>query len=70
METIRSEIVFKGIPFKIRRPSLFEDERRSTNASPRKVNRYLDAIGNLDKRNPAVHPIVLTVEGHRPFDRA
>lgn len=67
---IRHILHREGVEGEPRRLSLFKDKRWSADASPFQVNRHLDAIGNLDKRNPAVHPIVLAVEGHRPFDRA
>jgi hypothetical protein len=34
------------------------------------VDSYLDAVGNLDERDATIHPVLLTVEGHHPFDRA
>ena len=33
-------------------------------------DRYLDAVANLDERDAFVHPEVLTVEGHCPFNAA
>ena len=35
-----------------------------------KGDRYLDAVGDLDEGNAAVHPVVLAVKGHCPFNAA
>ena len=44
--------------------------RRSADSFRIEVDSHLDAVGNFDKRNSFVHPMVLTVEGHCPFDRS
>ncbi len=49
-------------------PSL-EDYRRSADSFRFEVDSHLDAVGNFDKRGSSIHPVVLTVEGHCPFDR-
>jgi hypothetical protein len=34
------------------------------------VHGHLDTVCDLDEGNATVHPVILTVEGHCPFDRA
>src|ERR1700693_1864724 len=46
------------------------DKRRPADLMGLKGDRYLDVIANLNERDAFVHPIVLTVEGHSPFDAA
>jgi hypothetical protein len=49
---------------------LLKDHRRPADSFPFEVDDDLDTVGNFDKRNTFVHPIVFTVEGHCSFDRA
>jgi hypothetical protein len=35
-----------------------------------KADTHLDAVGDPDERNPAVHSMFLAVEGHGPGNRA
>jgi hypothetical protein len=49
---------------------LLKDHRRAANSLPLEVDSHLDAVSDSDEGNAAVHPVVLTVEGHRPFNRA
>ena len=41
--------------------------RRSADSFRFEVDSHLDAVGNFDKRDSFVHPVVLTVQGHCPF---
>ena len=43
---------------------------RPADSLPLEVDSNLDAVGNLDEGDAAVHPVVLTVEGHCPFNLA
>ena len=47
---------------------MLEDYRRPADSLSFEVDGHLDAVGNFDKRNSFVHPVVLTVEGHCSFD--
>ena len=49
---------------------MLKDYRRPADPFPLEVDADLDTVGNFDKRNSFVHPIVFTVEGHCPFNRA
>ena len=49
---------------------LLEDQRRPADSLPLEINSHLDAVGDLDEGNALIHPVVPTVEGHCPFDRA
>ena len=49
---------------------LLKGHRRPADSLHLEIHGHLDAVGNLDEGNAAVHSVVLTVEGHRPFDRA
>src|SRR6516165_41341 len=43
---------------------LLEDERRSADSVGYEGDGHLNAVGNLDKRNAAIHSELLTVKGH------
>jgi len=45
-----------------------KDQRRPADSVNLKGNSNLDSVGDPDERNTAVHPVVLTVEGHGPVD--
>jgi len=47
---------------------LLEHQRRSAYSLAFKVDYHLDTVGDLDQRNAFIHPIILAVEGHRPFN--
>jgi hypothetical protein len=47
---------------------LFEHQRRPADSLPLEVDSHLDAVGDPDEGNAAVHAVVLTVESHCPFD--
>jgi len=49
---------------------LLQLQRRPAGSFPLEVDGHLNAVGSFDERNAAVHPVVLTVEGHCPFNRA
>jgi hypothetical protein len=46
------------------RSLLLKDHRRPL------IDADLDTVSNLDERNTAVHAVLLSVEGHCPFNRA
>src|ERR1700751_5708481 len=60
--------------FALRRNSdkwlLFEHQRRSAYSLPFQVHYHFDTVCDFYQRNAFIHPIVLTVEGHRPFNLA
>src|ERR1700751_6486368 len=47
---------------------LLKIDGRPTDALPFEVDSYLDTVGNLDKGNATIHAVLLSVEGHCPFD--
>src|SRR5208283_2822912 len=47
-----------------------KDHRKPADSFRLQGESYLDAVGDPDKRNAAVHPVVPTVEGHCPFNIA
>jgi hypothetical protein len=47
---------------------LLKDHRRPSNSLRLEGNSYLDAVGDPDERDAAVHPVILTVESHGPFN--
>ena len=49
---------------------LLKDQRRPTDSFRLEVDRHLDTVGDPDEGNAAVHPVVLTVEGHCPLNLA
>jgi hypothetical protein len=49
---------------------LLQRNWRSADPFPCEIDRYLDAVSNLDERNATVHAELLAVEGHCPFDRS
>jgi hypothetical protein len=49
---------------------LLKHQRRPANSLPLEVDSHLDAVGDPDEGNALIHPVVLTIEGHCPFDRA
>src|SRR5258708_3626839 len=49
---------------------LLENQWRAADSRPLEVDVHLDAIGDSDKRNAAVHPVVLAVEVQRPGNPA
>ena len=49
---------------------LLKDHWRAADSLRLESDCYLDAVGNPDEGNPAIHPVVLTVEGHCPSDVA
>ena len=50
--------------------SLFKNWGRPADSFSLEVDTHLDAVGNFDEGNAAVHPVLLTVEGHCPFNAA
>jgi hypothetical protein len=49
---------------------LLKDYRRAADSLRLEGDGYLDAVGDLDEGNAAVHPVVFAVEGHCPFNLA
>ena len=49
---------------------LLKNYRRPADSLPLEVDGYFDAVGDLDERYAAVHPIVLAFERHCPFNGA
>jgi hypothetical protein len=49
---------------------LLKVHRRPANSLCLEVHGHLDTVCDLDEGNAAVHPVILTVESHCPFDRA
>ena len=49
---------------------LLENDRRSADSLRVDVNVYLDAVGDPEERNAAVHPVVLPINRHYPFNLA
>jgi hypothetical protein len=49
---------------------LFKDHRRPADSLRLERDIHLDAVGDPDKGNPTIHPVVFAVESHRPFDIA
>ena len=47
-----------------------KDQRRTADSLPLEVDSHLDAVGDCDEGNTFSHPVVLTVEGHCPFNLA
>jgi hypothetical protein len=47
---------------------LLKDHRRAADSLRLEGDSYLDAVGDLDERNAAVHPVVFAVEGQCPFN--
>jgi hypothetical protein len=43
---------------------------RTADARPLQVDSHLDAVGDLDEGNAAVHALLLTIEGHCPLNSA
>ena len=43
---------------------LLKDQWRAANSVDCQKDRHLDAIGNLDERNTAIHAVVLSIKGH------
>src|SRR5215467_2500089 len=43
---------------------LLKDQWRAANSVDYQKDRHLDAIGNLDERNTAIHAVVLSIKGH------
>ena len=54
----------KGVPVSL----WMEDQRGAADPLPFEGDGHLDAIGDPDERNAAVHPELLAVERHRPLD--
>src|SRR5215469_14257554 len=50
----------------VRSSLLLKDQWRTANAVDYEINRYLNAIGNLDERNAAIHTVVLSIKSHCP----
>src|SRR5271157_1533272 len=48
----------------------FENQRRPADALPLEVDSHLNAVGDLDEGNAAVHPVILAIKGHCPFNLA
>jgi hypothetical protein len=48
-------------------PLLLEHHRRPGDARANQVDRHLDAIGDLDEGDAAVHAVVPAIECHRPL---
>ena len=47
---------------------MFKGNRRSAGARGPELNRDFDAVGDLDKRNAAIHSVLFPIKGHRPVD--
>ena len=47
---------------------LLKGQGRPADSLPLEVDAHLDAVGDPDEGNAAVHPVFLTVESHRPFN--
>jgi hypothetical protein len=47
---------------------LFEDNGRPADTLPLQIHGYLDAVGDFDERDAAVHSVLLSVEGHDSVD--
>ena len=45
---------------------LLEGQRGTANSVDYEEDRYLDAVGDLDERNAAIHAVVLSIKGHCP----
>ena len=54
----------------IREVLLLKGQRRPADSLSLEVEGHVDMVGDLDKRNTAVHPVVLTVEDHFPVNLA
>jgi len=50
--------------------SLLENWRRTADTAPFQANIYLDAIGNLDKRDAARHSVVFAIKSHGAVEAA
>lgn len=47
---------------------LLKHQGRPTDSLPLKVDSYLDTIGDLDEGNAFIHPVILSIKCHRPFN--
>ena len=47
---------------------LLKDQGRPADSLSLEGDSHLDAVGDLNEGNAAVHPVILTVEGHRPLN--
>lgn len=47
---------------------LLQVHRRAADPFRLEIDSHLDTVSDLDEGNTAVHPILLTVEGHRPVN--
>ena len=47
---------------------LLKHQRRPADSLPLEVDSHLNAVGDLDEGDALIHPVILTVEGHCPFD--
>jgi hypothetical protein len=49
---------------------LLEDKRRTADPVGYEVDRHLNAVGNLNERNPTIHAVLVPIEGHGSCDFA
>ncbi len=47
---------------------LLKDQQRSAHPLALKVDSHLDTVGDLDEGNAFIHPVILTIESHCPFN--
>ena len=52
------------------RPLRLQIHRRPAYALRMEVDTHLDAVGDLDEGDAAIHPVLLSIEGHCARDRA
>ena len=51
-------------------PPLLQVQLGPADSSPFEVEIYVDMVADLDEQDALVHPVVLAVEGHFPFNLA
>jgi hypothetical protein len=49
---------------------LLKDKRRTSGSLRLEVDSHVDAVADVDEGNAFIHPVVLTVEDHGPFNLA
>src|SRR6266403_4619742 len=64
------EIHFRGLRGTCSSRLFPKNYRRPADSFPFEVDGYLNAVRDLDERNAAIHAVLLTVKGHRAYDRA
>jgi hypothetical protein len=47
---------------------LLKGHRRPADSLHFEVDSYLNAVGDRDEGNAFIHPVILTIDGHLPFD--